>query len=757
MMTAKMTTLIEQFSLVEGIWRNAPHNQAAVREPQKGKLGKGTLLIVVEVRGQLSKLEVVEKQLVAMIRDNYYLSQGGITASLRRTVQMANQWLYRQNQAIDEERQVVGGLVAAVIRDEDLFVAQLGPAALFTAMGQMVQRYPETAVWLDQPHAEAETAIDSALGLHHYAAPNISHLKIQPGDLFVLTDGRLARHLSTSAISRVLKEQQVEVISQNLARATQARHGSAMVIQMIAADSVKQPAPKVRQQVPAGPEQPGGFQFALPNILHRVTGSRPTQTSPDQIEPRAAEAEIDFEQDDATWSEGPKSGRGSSPAQIARKGIAAILGGIAFLGSGLHTILKLVLPGSQVDSKMSSDGGAKARAVAGKQPSYKALIYIAFGLPVLALLITLIMVWYRGYNQENTYMSIVSEAQEKFSAAQSAPPDTAINLLTEAEQQLTQAGTIKEGQAEVETLKTNITTQRDEIGKVERLYYVPELRRYTDPGTQLSRVIVQGDNIYVLDTGLDRLFHHRLDNLGDTLLPDEGNPMLLQRGQHLGEATVGDIIDMVWMPAGSGRQTSDLLILTREGLLEFNPDWGAGPIPISGIQLWQWPVAASSYFGNFYLLDRQANLIHRYRPDVGGYEGPSESYFPDGTFVDLSEAVDMTIDGYVYVLYQNGEIKKFLGGEPAPFQISGLDIPFNGPTAIYTAPDEEVQYLYVADAGNQRIVQLGKEGEFIRQFKPREEDGVAFDDLQSIYVDEISEKMFVLNGGSLYAPNIPVK
>ena len=123
--------------------------------------------------------------------------------------------------------------------------------------------------------------------------------------------------------------------------------------------------------------------------------------------------------------------------------------------------------------------------------------------------------------------------------------------------------------------------------------------------------------------------------------------------------------------------------------------------------------------------------------------------------MNLSGAVDMAIDGAIYVLHQDGRIQKFVGGQPEEFQITGLDEPLKNPTAIYTSLDEEVQYLYIADAGNKRIVQLSKDGQFIRQLKPRVEDGIVFDNLQSLYVDEIGEKMYVLSGNSLYAPNLP--
>ena len=167
------------------------------------------------------------------------------------------------------------------------------------------------------------------------------------------------------------------------------------------------------------------------------------------------------------------------------------------------------------------------------------------------------------------------------------------------------------------------------------------------------------------------------------------------------------------------------------------------------------PVAVSSYFGNFYILDPQANQLLRYLPTTDGYSASPENYFPVDQPVDLTNAVDFAIDGAVYVLFKDGRLNKYQGGLAVEFDVSGLDKPFNNPVAVFTAPDEEVQYVYVADAGNQRVVQLEKDGRFVRQFKPRENEAVSFANLQDIFVDEIGGRLYILDSNNLYVANIP--
>jgi len=113
----------------------------------------------------------------------------------------------------------------------------------------------------------------------------------------------------------------------------------------------------------------------------------------------------------------------------------------------------------------------------------------------------------------------------------------------------------------------------------------------------------------------------------------------------------------------------------------------------------------------------------------------------------------MAIDGHIYILYADGRVARFLGGQPAPFELAGLHEPLRSPTAIFT--DEDAEFVYVADAGNRRIVQLDKEGHFVRQFRPAEEG--AFDRLRGLYVDEKGGRLFFVSGNALYLADIPTE
>lgn len=446
-----------------------------------------------------------------------------------------------------------------------------------------------------------------------------------------------------------------------------------------------------------------------------------------------------------------------SPGGIFRWLSMIVLLPLALLGRGVSAMFKL--GSGEAEGHGQRLAGAQAyrqQPAAAPLLSWKLLLFVSLAIPLLVGLIVGIIYWQKGRQREAEYTEFVTGAQNKFQQAQTADPSAALGLMAEAETLLLEAEKIKAGQPEITELRQKMAEQTDHVGNVQRLYYLPQLRQYTDEGTQLKGLLVQGVELYVLDAGTDRIFHHRLDDLGEALLPDDQSLLVVSRGQAVDSVTVGDLLGMTWMPAGGNRQTSDLIVLNSTGLLEYNSSWGittstlATPATPFGL-----PAAVDSFFGNFYILDPPANKLWRYIPTADGYSAAPESYFPANQPIDLTGSVDLAIDGAVYILYKDGRISKFEGGQQAGFNLTGLDKPLSNPVAIFTAPNELVQHIYVADAGNRRVVQLNKDGAFVRQFKPREGEGVSFADLQDIFVDEIGGRLYVLDSNNLYVGNIP--
>jgi sugar lactone lactonase YvrE len=100
----------------------------------------------------------------------------------------------------------------------------------------------------------------------------------------------------------------------------------------------------------------------------------------------------------------------------------------------------------------------------------------------------------------------------------------------------------------------------------------------------------------------------------------------------------------------------------------------------------------------------------------------------------------------------DGRISRFRAGLAATYAMPELDTPMTNPASIFNSPD--TKSLYVVDPANKRIVQLGKEGGFQRQFRYSGKDG-AFDALRSVFVDETKGLMYVSSGKKVLVAAIP--
>jgi serine/threonine protein phosphatase PrpC len=786
-MTAEITTMIGQLNIVGGTWQSNALNQVAVREPKSadspGK-GKGDLFVLTDVLGSTTDTQKLEQRLAEIVRDVYYLARGSVTASLRRAMQTANDYLYQYNAKIDVDDRVVGGVVVMVMCQEDVFVAQIGPATVYAVSGEEVKRYPATSIWLDDKSIDEDND-ELALGISPLIEPNLYHIQVNPQDVLVLADSDLVSQLSPADVAQAVMLQNIRTVIKNLGKAANSDCSALALTVVEESHSMfngfnglniptsthlykllpnREPELEPNQSeefpVSASATAPGPLTKLAENSLNWLKSAMPANNvdiddtvkkNADKYAPRPPlQPTHVMASTSPTPVFQPELQKEQSGMQVIVQGISSmLLMLIAALAGGFRTILGFISTGET--EHYPRQAGRQAQPSTGNLITWKALLGLAIAIPVVVVSIVGISYLRDQRLQETEYSTLITTAQGKIEQAGSIDGGSALMLMAEAENLLIQAEQLKTGQPEVSAMRQQIATKIDSISKVERFQHLPHLRSYIDTNTNLKSILVQGNELYVMDVGTNRLFHHQLDTSGDGLLPDDNTSLILvQQGQVVDDITVGNLSDIVWMPSGGNRQTSDLLVLGSTGLLEYNPNWGITTASLANLSQLVSPVAAKSFFGNFYILDAKGNQILRYLPTADGYGAIPESYFPPNQQIDLTQSVDFAIDGSIYVLFLDGRIGKYASGQPVEFNITGLDKPLKLPTTIYTAPDEVVQHIYVADAGNQRIVQLNKDGSFVRQFKPNVGEAVTFANLQDIYVDEISQRIYILDSNNLY-------
>ncbi|MBU0619289.1 hypothetical protein KKD62_03585 [Patescibacteria group bacterium] len=159
---------------------------------------------------------------------------------------------------------------------------------------------------------------------------------------------------------------------------------------------------------------------------------------------------------------------------------------------------------------------------------------------------------------------------------------------------------------------------------------------------------------------------------------------------------------------------------------------------------WGQLMAAVGFSGNLYLLDVQKNQVWKHVPVNNSLNDPS-AYLKDE--VDLDQAIDLAIDGSVWLLYQDPKIRKFTRGRQDAFNLVGLNQPLSAPTKIYT--DENLENLYILDPQTTRVVVVDKTGEFRAEYIwPGLAGGKA------VFADEDQGIILVLAGEKIFSLKI---
>jgi hypothetical protein len=294
---------------------------------------------------------------------------------------------------------------------------------------------------------------------------------------------------------------------------------------------------------------------------------------------------------------------------------------------------------------------------------------------------------------------------------------------------------------------TEARAKLDEFYQVRRPELIT-LWRYA-PGEN-RRLAASRMQVFVLDPDQDQITQHTLNQARQRVASDELT-LVAYRGESVGEHTVGELRNMVWLDGGSGGGGDVLLALTSDGgLLQHSLSWGLSWASLETTLLPENVGAIDAYEGRLYMLDVKEETIWRFPPAGSGF-GKAEAYFEDPRS-GLSNGVDMTIDGAISVLMSDGQIVRFFGGEPQPFEFQALPQPLVRPVAVVSEGDAELGALYLADAGAECIVALDKEGRFLYQI--RAEQGLLAD-LEDLAIEKTSRTLYALANDTLYAMALP--
>lgn len=271
---------------------------------------------------------------------------------------------------------------------------------------------------------------------------------------------------------------------------------------------------------------------------------------------------------------------------------------------------------------------------------------------------------------------------------------------------------------------------QEEKTKLDNVTYVGDPRIVADLSTKRENVSALGLIPYK-----DHVFAFEYNALYEILLDQVEDPMTIDDNETVIAGAYDDDNDALLFVTKSGK-----VIDYSNGQFQFmDTDDGA----------FHSAIAVDVYNGRMYLLDPDTKQIWKYSRNRESY-GNAEEYILEG---ELSDVVDLAIDGYVYVLQANGEIAKFDRGIQTEFSIAKAPLDnIEAPTKLYTELD--LNRMFILEPSKNRVVVLDKDlqtgsavysGQYVF-------DGLG--EIKDMFFDKGSNRLYLLDSQKLYEVEI---
>ncbi len=738
---------------------------------------RGALFVLLEPAQTRSAPPALLAEITHVVSSAYYAAGGSVTRGLRGALLAANTTLFQRNLQAPETERTLLGINCIVVRGQDAYVGQMGPALLYlqhrTDQQGVLTRYPETSAWIRSADPSlVELNREPPAGLRAEIEPSLSHVWLQPGDALIMASTALARLAPAAELARAVSAPSVDATLSGIEQLARDHDLSAILIEASGAALRHEPSAAIAAEAPERPTAPAP-SFLRPSAARQPASARETAPA------KAAQAE-------PTTSPARQPGRpAAAEPEQAGASLDALKQGAQQARKRTEDWLMRVLPTSvpaQPSAEQTTDtrtpaargtgrkaararGSSRQRAARPSDDhtmpgSGRALVSVALLIPlvVVALVVATRVRYERTRTSQFDLLQV--QAQAAYSEALELPNEGQMREALNTALGLAQDGlSVHPNDETLVSLTRRIQHKLNEIDIVQPLFHFWKLTDLDDLNTSdAARVVLQDSNLFVLNRGSDRVYHYRLNDVGDALQPIGNDSVLVQAGETRGGILLSEMVDIAWLEAGGGRTLSTFVTLEAGGtLLAYNPQLGIDALPVADSAGWLMPQAIGGFFGNLYVLDPLLGRILKYTPTDNSYTNPPGDYLANELATDLTGAVDMAIDGNVYVLFADGRIVKFLQGEVLPFKMDSLPSPMRSPMCMFVSGEKDPDapgYVYVADTGNDRIVQFDKQGNYVRQFRAQSGE-VQLTGVRGLYVDEARGRIFFVSGRTLWLADIP--
>jgi hypothetical protein len=598
-------------------------------------------------------------------------------------------------------------MLCAVLRGDDLIVGKVGSGMALYRHGGETLAFPPN-------YSSDEVLFGPPLGVRPIPDIKMVNYKVAQGTRLLLADENLA-DLDLEKMSHALGAADIGAVLTDFKDLVASR------VTLMAVEFVPPDAPS-----------------PLPVRVAEST-AKPVPTSAGSP---AATASITASTAETTVVAEPTAGDRLGDATVevrdrTRRGIGALLLKLAGGLDGINRLLEKITP--------QPAEGQKPLVTATRLTGIVVLLPVAIVVLVIFLTVT---------GAELTEFDLcVSEAMKTADLARGINPNDINGVLAAWNAVIIQADRCNElrpGDPTMADLTREGQQVIDRLSQVARRDTVPI---ETFPNGALTKVVLQGLDLYVLDDQNELVYRVTLTSDGRGAVPNSRQPIPAMRlGAAVGEYTVGDLIDIDWSEESNALfalDTSGVLVACAPQFLQQRCDAQS----LLGSEVWVNPVSITVWQQRIYVLDPEANQIWRYEPSGGTYPNAPTEYFSGEGRPDIRSAVDFAIDsdGAVYVLLSQGAITKYISAEVQPFSFAGFPEGqmLASADAFYLDDNPIALRMYIVSRASRTIFEVSKAGTFFNSYRTFDE--AQFASLANVVVDQSQQFLYALSGNAVFA------
>jgi hypothetical protein len=227
------------------------------------------------------------------------------------------------------------------------------------------------------------------------------------------------------------------------------------------------------------------------------------------------------------------------------------------------------------------------------------------------------------------------------------------------------------------------------------------------------------------------------DPQGNLLMPDRGSMHI--EGVSSQDKSVFDVdTSQIGQVKELGFTTKKTYGLVDQGVADISKSGSS--VIIQPDELWKDVQYLDVFAGNVYLLDKGQSEIWKYPALDSGF-GTRRRWLAVGIQPDLSNVIDMKVDGDVWLLTNSGKLLRYSRGVPVPFSMEGFPAQdgdkLTDPRAIYVTDNK----VYVLEDGAQRVVVFDEDsGKYDKQYSAEDlgngKDLVVYKDRGYVLMDD---------------------